>query len=93
MSRASFDSEGEDERSESEAGLDQDEAFEYEDSADIEDEDDPMDDEEEEEDDDPSFGETKKKKKAAKAKPAKEPRMSGPPKLKKRESLDVTALA
>jgi hypothetical protein len=43
-------------------------------------------DEEDEDDDDPSFGEKKKKKAAApKVKPIKEPRMSGPPKLKKGE--------
>lgn len=51
----------------------------------MDEEDDGMD-EEEDDDDDPSFGESKKKKKAAKVKPVKEPRMSGPPKLKKRES-------
>lgn len=44
-------------------------------------------DEEDEDDDDPSFGEKKRKKAAApKVKAFKEPRMSGPPKLKKGES-------
>lgn len=66
--------------------MERDEAFEYEDSVDMDDEDDGMD-EEEDDDDDPSFGESTKKKKASKAKAVKEPRMSGPPKLKKRESF------
>lgn len=45
-------------------------------------------DEEDEDDDDPSFGEKKKKKASgSKTKVVKEPRISGPPKLKKREFL------